>query len=116
MLSTLTKALSATLMVFTVPTPVLAQVHVEKYTAYCEVFGKPSTCTVVDTRNADGFLNTRGVYNNTYGYTMKQRFVEGRGFMTYDSYNGKMYKFTYEVVNGMSRVTPDLVIEGVSWD
>lgn len=116
MLSVLTKALSTTLLTVTVAPTALAQVGAEKYTTYCEVFGKPSTCTVVDTRTHNGFLDTRAIYNNTYGYTMKQRFVGARGFMTWDSYNGKMYKFPYEVVNGMSRVTPDLVIQGVTWD
>ena len=116
MLSQSAKVLFVTLLTMSAPKVALAQVPVEKYTTYCEVFGKPSTCTVVDTRTSDGFLNTRAIYNNPYGYTMKQRFVGARGFMTWDSYNGKLYSYPYEPKGRLSQVTPDLAVEGVSWD
>lgn len=117
MLKQLSKILIATTCAISAPTAAFSQVHVEKYTEYCEVFGRSSTCVVVDTRTHDGFLNTRGIYNNQYGYTMKQRFVGAKGFMTWDSYTKKVYKFPYQSLgNQTSRVTPHLTITGVSWD
>jgi hypothetical protein len=116
MLSQSTKVLLVTMLTLSAPKVALAQVGAEKYTTYCEVFGKPSTCTVVDTYTSNGFLDTRAIYNNRYGYTMKQRFVGAKGFLTWDSYNGKVYSYPYQVKGGLSRVTPDLVVDGVGLD
>jgi hypothetical protein len=116
MLNVLTKTLSATLIASVIAPAAMASVNEEKYTAYCEVFGKPTTCVVVDTRTNSGFLDTRAIYNAKYRYTVKGRFVSTRGYLTWDSLNNKVYKYPYRVNHGLTQVSPDLLIEGVSWD
>lgn len=99
------------------PAPALATVPVEKYQEACWVNERPSVCTVVDTRTPDGFINTRNIYNNEYSYTFKQRWVEGQGFVTWDSVTKREYKYQYQPVRDYtSRVSPHLVIMNVSWD
>jgi hypothetical protein len=94
----------------------LASVGDEKYSAYCEVFGNPTTCVVTDTRTVHGFLDTREVRNAKYNYTVRGRFDGARGYLTWDSVSGKVYKYPYRVNHGLTQVSPDLLIEGVSWD
>jgi hypothetical protein len=103
-------------LIVLLPLPAFATQPVEKYTERCAVNGRPSVCVVVDTRTSNGFLDTRSIYNNEYGYTMKQRFVGAKGFVTWDSVTNSTYKYPYRVVNGASQVTPHLTIVNVSWD
>ena len=116
MLNVLTKTLCATLITSVIAPAAMASVNEEKYTAYCEVFGKPTTCVVVDTRTIHGFLDTRAIYSAKYRYTVKGRFVGAHGYLTWDSLNNKVYKYPYRLNHGLTQVSPDLVIEGVSWD
>jgi hypothetical protein len=112
------KALFATLLALSPLSPAIASSpEVYRYTERCWVYERPTTCVVVDTRTHDGFLDTRGIYNDQYGYTMKQRFVGAHGFLTWDSVTKQTYKYPYEAVRDYtSRVTPHLVIMNVSWD
>jgi hypothetical protein len=99
------------------PSAGFASPNVEKYTERCWVKANLSTCVIVDTRTPDGFLNTRGIYNNEYGYTMKQRFVGAKGFVTWDSVTKSTYSFPYKVLaNRSMMVTPHLVIDNIPLD
>jgi hypothetical protein len=81
------------------------------------VLNRRTLCVVVETRNARGFLNTRNIFNDQYSYTVKQRWQEGVGFVTWDSWSNKAYKYNYQAVaEYTSRVSPHLVIMNVSWD
>jgi hypothetical protein len=72
---------------------------------------------VIDTRTRDGFLNTRNIFNDEYGYTFKSYFREGKGFVSWDSVTQGEYKFPYRAVRDFtSQVSPHLVIMNVSWD
>lgn len=116
MLNVLTKTLCATLAASVITPAAIASVNEEKYTAYCEVFGNPTICLVVDTRTIRGFLDTRVVHSAKYGYVVKGQFVGAQGYLTWDSLNKKVYKYPYRLNHGLTQVSPDLVIEGVSWD
>lgn len=109
------KALLALLL--SAPIPALATVPSERYTEQCWVFKKASTCMVVDTRTHNGFLDTRTIYNSEYSYTFKQVWVQGKGFMSWDSVTKKQYKYSYKMPHDtLSQVSPHLKIKNVSWD
>jgi hypothetical protein len=91
--------------------------EVYKYQTRCWFRGEPTVCTVVENRNSQGFLNTRNIYNNQFGYTVKSWF-DHRGFMTWDSIRKKSYQRNYQVTNIAlgSSVTDELVVQDLSWD
>jgi hypothetical protein len=48
---------------------------------------------------------------------MKQSWRDGEGFMTWDSWSNRTYKYYYQgVAEYTSKVTPHLIIMNVSWD
>ena len=79
------------------------------------------TCKVVETRETGGALRTRNIYSNRFRLTIKSRFDEKKGFVTWDSHNKFEYKFDYKVggVDGLgawSYVMPGFLLQNVSWD
>lgn len=91
--------------------------YVETPSSYVE-----DVCTVVETRLPSGALNTRNIYSNRFGLTIKSRFDDKKGFVTWDSQNNFEYKWDYKVGNikGKSEphtyVMPAFLVENVSWD
>lgn len=80
-------------------------------------------CTVVETRNDQGFLNTRNIYSNRWGLTIKLTWRGNTtGFMTWDSHNKHEYKWDYKTGNVPEKtqphtyVMPGVLLESVSWD
>jgi len=79
-------------------------------------------CTVVETREKGGALRTRNIYSNKFGLTIKGRFVQGKGYMTWDSHNKYEYKWDYIIgrVAGDTQphtyVMPGVLLENISWD
>lgn len=75
-------------------------------------------CVVIETRTGKGFLNTRNIFSNRFGLTVKGRFREGVGYVTWDSHNDYEYKWEYEVgrIPGTSYVMPRFSVEGLPWD
>lgn len=79
------------------------------------------TCKVVETRETGGALRTRNIYSNRFRLTIKSRFDEKKGFVTWDSHNKFEYKYEYKVggVDGLgawSYVMPGFLVQNVSWD
>lgn len=104
-------------LIYLNPTPSFAQVNIERYISKCEVLGLPSQCEVVDIRTSNGFLDTREIREARFGYTMRQKYIPGVGFSTWDSYSLNTYKFPYQTgQGGESVVSPHLVIDKISWD
>lgn len=96
-----------------------------KYQTPCYLESKgeylPDVCTVVETREKSGALKTRNIYSNRFGLTIKGRFVEEKGYMTWDSHNKFEYKFDYKpgsIGNQIPHtyVMPGFLLENVSWD
>lgn len=96
-----------------------------KYQTNCYLENKGTyledVCTVVETRLKGGALNTRNIYSNKFGLTIKSRFDPQKGFVTWDSHNNFEYKWEYKVgSNGLqgvhTYVMPGFLVENVSWD
>lgn len=82
---------------------------------------REDVCTVVETRLKGGALNTRNIYSNKFGLTIKGRFDKEKGYMTWDSHNKFEYKWEYRVgsVDGLGAwtyVMPGILLKNVSWD
>lgn len=80
-------------------------------------------CTVVETRNNQGFLNTRNIYSNKFSLTVKLRWDKQKEkFMTWDSHNKFEYNWEYKPTNIPNKQTPHtyvmpgLLLESVSYD
>jgi hypothetical protein len=79
-------------------------------------------CTVVETRESNGALKTRNIYSNKWQLTIKGRFDESKGYMTWDSHNKFEYKWEYKIANipnstsPYTYVMPGVILESVSWD
>ena len=96
-----------------------------KYKTPCYLEGNgeytEDTCTVVETRNPSGFLNTRNIYSNRFGLTIKLRWA-GDKFLTWDSHNKYEYKWEYKPGNvpGSTEphtyVMPGVLLESVSYE
>lgn len=99
------------------PRPVLAQVKTEGYTERCWLDFEVTSCRVIDVRDRQGFLESRSISPvNGKGYYVYSTFVRGK-FVTFDSRRGAWYKFNYQPEGqGSTRVSPNLVIESISWD
>jgi hypothetical protein len=83
---------------------------------------KDDKCTVIEVRAEGGALLSRSIFSNLFSLTVKSRFVKGKGFVTWDSYN--KFEYTWEYKTGMipgsttpmSYVMPGFLVENVSWD
>lgn len=116
-MSNLLKTIALSL-VLNIPISVSATPQIEKYTEECWV-GREftiTTCDVWDTRTRDGFLDTRMIKPRTSNWVFKQKWVEGRGFISCDNVSGKCYKYPYLPTKYGSQVSPWLIIKNVSWD
>jgi hypothetical protein len=120
--------LAATVTLLTLPVKA-DSVRPFKYTTSCFLPSADSTkwiqddkCIVLEVRSKGGALVSRGVFSNLFGLTVKSRFVNGKGFMTWDSHNKFEYKWEYKVgmipgsTTAMSYVMPGFLVENVSWD
>lgn len=94
-----------------------------RYTATCYLeAGNGATysdeCVVIETRTASGGLNTRNIFSNRLGLTVRGRFREGLGYMTWDSHNKFEYKWDYKPgkITGSSYIMPGVSVENLSWD
>ena len=72
-------------------------------------------------REKGGALKTRNIYSNRWGLTIKSRYDEKKGLVTWDSHNKFEYKWEYKVggVGKQAAVTyvmPGVLLENVSWD
>lgn len=79
------------------------------------------TCKVIETREKNGALRSRNIFSNRFGLTIKSRFYEKKGFVTWDSHNKFEYPWSYKVggVNDLgawTMVMPGFYIQNVSWD
>ena len=75
------------------------------------------TCVVIETRETGGALRTRNVFSNKWKLTVKSWFDKKKGFMTWDNYNQREYKWEYKVGgNGWSYIMPGVLLENISWD
>jgi hypothetical protein len=75
------------------------------------------TCVVIETRETGGALRTRNIFSNKWKLTIKGRFDKEKGYMTWDNYNKREYKWDYQVGgNGWSYVMPGVLLENISWD
>jgi hypothetical protein len=78
-------------------------------------------CVVIETREDGGALRTRNIFSNRFGLTIKSRFDDKKGFVTWDSHNKYEYKWEYKVDKVdeekiWSQVMPGFYLENVSWD
>ncbi len=94
-----------------------------RYTATCYLEAENGStytdeCVVIETRTASGGLNTRNIFSNRFGLTVKGSFREGLGYMTWDSHNKYEYKWEYKPgrITGSSYVMPGVSVENLSWD
>lgn len=96
-----------------------------KYQTNCYLENKSEyfedVCTVVETREKTGALKTRNIYSNKFQLTIKSRFDNEKGFVTWDSHNKFEYKWDYKLgtagtQNPHTYVMPGFLLENVSWD
>ena len=74
-------------------------------------------CKVIETRESGGALRTRNIFSNKWKLTIKGRFDKEKGYMTWDSYNNREYKWEYKPGGtGWTYVMPGVLLENVSWD
>jgi hypothetical protein len=74
-------------------------------------------CKVIETRESGGALRTRNIFSNKWKLTIKGRFDKEKGYMTWDNYNNREYKWEYQVGGiGWTYVMPGVLLENVSWD
>lgn len=75
------------------------------------------TCVVIETRESNGALRTRNIFSNKFSFTIKSRFDEEKGFVTWDSQNKFEYKWEYKTGGtGWTYVMPGFLLQNVSWD
>jgi hypothetical protein len=75
------------------------------------------TCKVVETRETGGALRTRNIFSNKWKLTIKGRFDAKQGYLTWDNYNKREYKWEYKVgAAGWTYVMPGVLLQNVSWD
>ena len=79
------------------------------------------TCKVVETREVGGALRTRNIFSNRFRLTIKGRFDKQKGYMTWDNYNKREYKWEYKVGGqdndgAWTYVMPGFLVQNVSWD
>lgn len=108
------------------PTSALANPGPFRYETPCylEASGMiyEDTCVVIETRLKGGALNSRNIFSNRFGLTIKSRFDKEKGFMTWDSHNKYEYKWEYKLgyiphnTKSHSYVMPGFLVEDVSWD
>ena len=101
-----------------IPMVSFASVPMEKYVEECRIGNNltASMCEVYDTRNYEGFLDTRTIRPRNGEYVFKQKWVEGRGFVSCDNVSGRCYKYPYLYTKYGTQVAPWLIIKNVSWD
>ena len=74
-------------------------------------------CVVIETRETGGALRTRNIFSNKWKLTIKGRFDKEKGYMTWDNYNNREYKWEYKPGGtGWTYVMPGVLLENVSWD
>ena len=74
-------------------------------------------CIVIETRETGGALRTRNIYSNKFKLTIKGRFDKVQGYMTWDNYNQREYKWDYlSAGSGWTYVMPGVLLQNVSWD
>ena len=74
-------------------------------------------CIVIETRETGGALRTRNIYSNKFKLTIKGRFDKKLGYMTWDNYNQREYKWDYLAAgSGWTYVMPGVLLQNVSWD
>jgi hypothetical protein len=74
-------------------------------------------CKVIETRESGGALRTRNIFSNKWGLSIKGRFDNEKGYMTWDSHNKYEYKWDYKVGgSGWTYVMPGVLLENISWD
>lgn len=105
-------------ILLSIPQASLASSLIERDVQECRIGSNlvVSTCDVYDTRTRDGFLDTRVIKPRTSNWVFKQKWVEGKGFVSCDNVSNKCYKYTYRVTNYGSQVAPWLIIKSVTWD
>ena len=75
------------------------------------------TCIVIETRETGGALRTRNIFSNKWKLTIKGRFDKEKGYMTWDNYNKREYKWDYQIGGtGWTYVMPGVLLENISWD
>jgi hypothetical protein len=79
------------------------------------------TCKIVETREVGGALRTRNIFSNRFRLTIKGRFDKQKGYMTWDNYNKREYKWEYKVGGqdndgAWTYVMPGFLLQNVSWD
>lgn len=110
------------------PLPVLAGGPPFRYETTCYLESPDAylidNCVVIETREDSGALRTRNIFSNRFGLTIKSRFDEKKGFVTWDSHNQFEYKWEYKVgqitgaggTTAYTYVMPGFLLHGVSWD
>ena len=74
-------------------------------------------CKVIETRETGGALRTRNIFSNKWKLTIKGRFDPKSGYMTWDNYNNREYRWEYKVGGiGWTYVMPGVLLQNVSWD
>jgi hypothetical protein len=78
-------------------------------------------CVVIETREKGGALRTRNIFSNRFSLSIKGRFDEEKGYMTWDSHNNYEYKWDYKVggndgLGVWTYVMPGFLLQNVSWD
>jgi hypothetical protein len=74
-------------------------------------------CKVIETRETGGALRTRNIFSNKWKLTIKGRFDPKLGYVTWDNYNKREYKWEYQVGGvGWTYVMPGVLLQNVSWD
>lgn len=119
------KLILLTTLLFSAPAFAQAQYHPFRYTTPCALETNDEfledECVVIETRESNGALRTRNIFSNRFQLTIKSRFDQEKGFMTWDSHNKFEYRFDYKQggfkgTQPWTYVMPGFLIENVSWD
>ena len=79
------------------------------------------TCVVIETREKGGALRSRNIFSNKFALTIKSKYTDENGLMTWDSHNKFEYKWEYKVggsqeLGAWTYVMPGFLAQNISWD
>ena len=96
-----------------------------RYETECGIESKgeflTDTCVVIETRVKGGALRSRNIFSNKFALTIKSKYTDENGLMTWDSHNKFEYKWEYKVggsqeLGAWTYVMPGFLVQNISWD
>ena len=96
-----------------------------RYETACGIESKSEfltdTCIVIETREKGGALRSRNIFSNKFALTIKGRYDDEKGYLTWDSHNKFEYKWDYKVggsedLGVWTYVMPGFLVQNISWE